>query len=78
MDEKMDEKMDDVYKMDDVWEKMFDVWWMMFDVIPLHLTFYIYELTPSPTPHNQHIGYCTAHLSSSRYCVANSAYIEIL
>ena len=38
--------MEDVYKMD-------DVWWMMDDVIPRHLTFYIYEFTPSPTPHNQ-------------------------
>ena len=32
--------MEDVYKMD-------DVWWMMDDVIPRHLAFYIYELTPS-------------------------------
>ena len=38
--------MDDVYK-------MFDVLWMMDDVIPRHLAFYIYELTPSPTLHNQ-------------------------
>ncbi len=32
---------------------MEDVRGMMDDVIPRHLAFYIYELTPSPTLHNR-------------------------